>query len=440
MRRQSGYEDDWIRSLNEAGNLANTLSQTKVRGLQTQITEQEMADKKRKEAIANTMTTGLSRGETPENLSKVSSVPGAGPGWAKDFNSVNAGLEPDDRDYVPEDGFTRSSDAVGSAEVMSGLNDALEMRAKTFKQAEDAKYQEMKNLFASQPIDQLLSSEEVKTGNFGKYGANAAAASRAIASVLSDFSKLPEEQAKINEGRKKLVAQKYGEFVANTGIARELLSRGDRVGAAQKMADVVNNSNLAHKARARDDGSLEVYITENGSDKPGEIVSLEDMSKRLDSIKMNEFAEITWAAAEDAKRFNEKSAAAPETYIHPKTGEIITAHAHFDPWSGKNSWFIARNGVQAEEKDLARVLAAGFVPYKRELYQTPEEKAKAALDVNNERKRGLLIDAQIKATKARANGGGAAGGKKVTTNMLKYLGKEFNKNVVSRMEIGRAHV
>ena len=53
MRRQSGYEDDWIRALNEAGNLANTLSQTKARGLQTQITEQEVADKQRKDAIAN---------------------------------------------------------------------------------------------------------------------------------------------------------------------------------------------------------------------------------------------------------------------------------------------------------------------------------------------------------------------------------------------------
>ena len=422
MRRQSGYEDDWIRSLNEAGNLANTLSQTKARGLQTQITEQELADKKRKEAIANTMTTGLSMGETPENLSKIKST---GEGWSDDFRSINAGLTPGDKNYVPATGFSRSSDTpVGAAEVASSLNDALKNKVETFRNSEDAKFQDAYRALASVPIDQLINSEEVKTGSFKKYGENASAMARAYAQRMTEYSALPENAAKIEEGRRKVVEQKYQEHTAKLGLAGEYLKRGMKGDAADMLVDIVDKSLLAYKAEKTPDGNIYLKITTAGEDAYSGEYTPEMLFGELQKIGQKEYALNTWAAMELSKAENAKTAMKPVVFIHPKTGVTIEAISRFDPLSHDNKWYVTQNGHETGYNDLADIRKMGFVMADTAKEMDDKTRRGLAIEgdrigIENERKRGRLIDAQTREAGLRAARGGSGKPDKENIQVLK---------------------
>lgn len=423
MRRQTGNEQDLIDVFGGIAGLANQLDRTASSSLTRGLQAKEIADKERQDAINNRMTLGLGRGESPDELAKITSIPGEG--WKQDYDAVNAGLKPEDK-IKPQD-FTRSSDTVGPADVAKGLKTALDLHVDNYTKDQDMKFNEFKNTFASMPMDAFMNSNEVKTGDFSAHGKYASAAARAAGVYLSEFSKIPEEQAKITEGRKKLLATKYNEFVSNVGVANTFLEKGNTTEAGQMMVDVVNGSNLAQKAALLPDGKIQLRITENGKDTLSDkTYTPKEFAAELNKIKWKEFSETTWAAAEHAKQFNEKSAANPELYINPKTGDILSAHSNFDIWSGNNSWFITKNGVQTQEKDLAGVTKAGYVPYKREFYTSPAERRMDAL--NEEGKR---LDNQGRAI-SNANATAKGVGKPPTVTQMKYLNTEWNKDAISK--------
>lgn len=414
MRRQSGYEDDWIRALNEAGNLANTLSRTKAMGLQTHITEQEVADKQRKEAIANAMTTGLSRGERPETLSKTSSVPGAAPGWTESFNQVNAGLKPGDKDYVPADGFTRSSDIVGSAEVQAGLNEATRQRAEMFKSSEDAKTEEAYKQLSSVPIEKILASDEVKTGDYSRHGDNASAMARAYAKVLSEYSKVPEVAKKINEDRAALVSNLYSEFQSRMGLASEYFKKGMRDEGKTVLRDIIDKSILAYKTEETPDGKIKLKITTAGEDAVSDkAYEPEELFSELLKIGQREFAVNTFAAMEHKRQLNEGKV----EYLVDKNGNVMTAKPMFDIKSNDNRWYVTINGRQVGRANLEDFITEyGFKNVKNKELEDAGTRRGLAIQSDkaslaNEKKRGLLIDEQTRATRTRAaNGGGSGGG------------------------------
>lgn len=376
MRRQSGYEQDWINAMNAAGNLANTLSTARTRGLQADITEQALEEKRRQQAIADHMTTGLTSGLSVDELSKTTSVPRAGKDWEKDFNKVNTGLEQGHKDFVSPEGFTRSSDRVGSAEVVAGLNDAIEQRSKLFKNTQDAEATKIHSDLAKLPVEQILNSPVVQSGDFSAYGDKAAAAAIAYQKYLSDYSKIPEVANKINKDRRELVNNMYVQHQSKMGLAAEYLKKGMNGDATDVLTDIINNSPLAYKAEKTPEGKIKLSIVTDGVPAESETVyEPAQLFNELLKYGQKEFAEQTYAAMEDKKRQNEKR----QEYFVDKNGKVLTALPQFDIKSGDNKWMLFLDGKQVGRGDLSDFIEMGFTPIGTKKQQ--DDQAKSQLDI-----------------------------------------------------------
>lgn len=389
MPRQTGYEDDWINVLNGVSNLANTLTRTKAQGLQIKEAESE-ADRKRRElAVANRMTTGLQRGETPEQLAGLQFAPGAGQGWAGDYNQINKGAPQNDR-VAPED-FTRSSDRVGSSEVAAGLDDALTRKTTTFVSQTNDKANAYVQKLANMPID------EVSKIDPRQYGKDALAFRIAQGKALAQAATTDKARSDMIENRNKVAGQLYGQF--NSGIieAENMLRSGDTKTAMQVMANVINQSNnSAYKAKVTDKG-IQLYVTEDGVDKLSDsVLPPQEALEKLKGISKTDFYQHFHAAAEHARQQNIESLEKPilmtdgkRIYQTIKTSNPLTSdftHELYDIQTGEKAPF----------KTLAEARANG-------VYNVPAKGSGSGdknMDVNGmkyqeeQAKRAFLVEAK----------------------------------------------
>lgn len=393
-------EQELVNVFNSVNNLAGTFARTRAQGLQTDEYLNELEAKKRRERIDNRMTTGLSRGETPEQLSRTTEI--RGPGWKDDYNSLNVGLKPGNRDYVPAEGFTRSSDVVGSAEVQKSLNDAMAARVDSFKQKEEMGVQEFRNKLASMPVDQVLNSEEVKTGSFAKYGDKAGAASRAYSLWLADYSKLNENSASVVENRRKVVAQKWEEHAAKVNIAESLYSSG-RVDEADKHVEsLINDSILAHKTERQQSGKYKLKITTEGEDAYSkEEYTGRELLEKIKKIGREEYTLNTSAAIEHRRQENIKYAKDP-VYMIDNKGNIVQAVARGDLFSNDFRYYATINGKEYGVTSIEDFKKQGF----KRVEVKKEEDANTArslaitgnkIQISNSVKEGRIKDAQLNA-------------------------------------------
>lgn len=404
MRKQTGYEDDWINTLNAAGNLANTLSQTSAKGLQTEAYQKDLNDKRRKEAIANAMTTGLSRGVSPDELAKTTSVPGAGAGWQEDYQKVNAGLKPGDKDYVPETGFTRSSDAVGSAEVQAGLNDAMQRNIDAYK----ADFEMKKNKVA--PIIKSLPMDKLNTLDFEQFGDSAEAARAVFAEDIKTRSDSAQYKKQFDDAIRDGIAQHWKGWSSSVGLADESIKKGNRVAAmayADTAINVHNSDSRKFEVNPNTGTSGKFYIIQEGKKTyDGKEYEVEDVLKMMKEITPQQFNEHNWAAAKESQTFNGASANNPVMLFNEKTGKTLSAVAEKDPITSAMTWVVHDKGKPIYRGDLQKIYDLGYVSSKgKEEIDANTRRGLAIqgdrVSIENARKEGAIRDEQLKAAKKK---------------------------------------
>lgn len=333
MRKQTGYEDDWLNALNGVTNLANTMSRTKATGLRIQNAEDQREQ------------TGRER---------------QGESWGYDYEQVNKGL-PDESRISPEN-FTRSGDTIGLPEKTRGLHSAVTTQNAVDEAYLNRKQNELK-LKANQYTNEFskLSQDDLSRLDPTKYGQDAYAARIAQGMVLGKMGETEGNRAAMLKKRHDAAGQMYANFSSAVKESEQLIRSGDKKTAIQIMANAINQSNnSAYKAKATDNG-IQMYITQDGEDvHDAQTLSPEQALERLKTISKQGYYRHFHLAAEDARKQNIESLEKPIVMSDGK--DLYQVIKTSDPLSSdfRHEAYSLSTGQKAPYQSLAEMRQNGF--------------------------------------------------------------------------------
>lgn len=283
MRKQTGYENDWLNVLSGVTNLANTMNRTKATGLQIENAQDRKEQTERER-----------QGES----------------WAYDYDRLNKGLP--DQDRLSPENFTRSGDNIGLPEKTRGLSSFMSTR-NTIQSADMAhqdnlikqRTAQLKKEFAQKSSDDWGSILD----NIDSLGNDALPARIAIGELFDTDGQTERGRQIKNENRLKNIAMLSSEFKAGLSEYKTLAGNGKKDAATDILVGLVNDKNLLpQKARIDKSGKIHAYITKRGVDQPVAVeFTPDELYEYLTGIDDRQFFIQNFLHAEAADQLHRES-------------------------------------------------------------------------------------------------------------------------------------
>jgi len=212
-----------------------------------------------------------------------------------------------------------SPKAIKSATgATAGLSNIQGMRRTLAQQGQQ---RNVENQLASMSAEDL---SQIDPKEFGQFGDNAFHARQTAATLLNDYSQIPEIKERIKTGRVKESAGKHSDFIKFYNNIESAVKIGDDNKALQLFSALTDQSPTPYRTGEIKNGKIEVFMVEDGEKQESTWISPQEALGELSKFKdTKNFVVQSMHAADAAKQLNMESALNPIVFVNPKTNKRI---------------------------------------------------------------------------------------------------------------------
>jgi len=205
--------------------------------------------------------------------------------------------------------------ATGAA---AGLSNIQETRRTLAQQGQQ---RNVDNQLASMSVEDL---SQIGPKEFGQFGDNAFHARQTAATLLNDYSQIPEIKERIKTGKVKESAGKHSDFIKFYNNIESAVKIGDDNKALQLFSALTDQSPTPYRTGEIKNGKIEVFMIEDGEKQESTWISPQEALGELSKFKdTKNFVVQSMHAADVAKQLNMESALNPIVFVNPKTNKRI---------------------------------------------------------------------------------------------------------------------